>query len=115
MEIEKRINFGDKYAELVYNAMIYQIAKEVGSCACVLKGVVNVIILTGGISNSNYLVRNLKEYIDWIAPVEVIAGEFEIEALVSGVLRVLTGHESALIYTGEPVWQGFVGIVECKK
>jgi butyrate kinase len=107
VDILKKINDGDNYAELILNAMIYQIAKSVGSCACVLKGKVDAIILTGGISKSDYLVSKLKEYVDWIAPVEVMAGEFEMEALVSGIYRVLTNKEKALEYTGEPVWKGF--------
>jgi butyrate kinase len=106
-EIEKRINDGDSYAKIVYNAMIYQIGKAVGNCACTLKGKVDGIILTGGIANSNYLVKTLMEYIGWIAPVETMAGEFEMEALAAGALRVARGQEQPVIYTGEPVWQGF--------
>jgi butyrate kinase len=106
-EIEQRISDGDSYAEIVYNAMIYQIGKAVGNCACVLKGEVDGIILTGGIAKSKYLVRKLIEYIGWIAPVEIMAGEFEMEALVAGALRVVRGQEQPVIYTGVPVWQGF--------
>lgn len=106
-EIETRIVNGDQYAKVVYDAMIYQIAKNVGSCACVLKGVVDGIILTGGVSHSKYLVNKLMEYIRWIAKVEVMAGEFEMEALAAGVLRVMRGEEEPVVYTGEPVWNGF--------
>ncbi len=106
-EVERRIAEGDSYAELVYQAMIYQIGKYVGSMACVLKGKVDAVILTGGISNSKYLVEHLREYIDWIAPVEVMAGEFEMEAMAAGVLRVINGEEQAKAYTGKPVWSGF--------
>ncbi|UWG99061.1 butyrate kinase [Dehalobacter sp. DCM] len=102
-EVEKRIIDGDKYAETVYNAMIYQIAKSVGSCACVLKGNVDAILLTGGISHSKYLVDTLKEYIGWISPIEVMAGEFEMEALAAGALRVMRGEEEAVVYTGQPL------------
>lgn len=103
-EIEKRIAAGDRYAELVYNAMIYQIGKSIGAAACVLKGKVDAIILTGGIANSEYLVSKLKKYINWISPVKIIAGEFEMEALAAGVIRVERGEEEALVYTGQPVW-----------
>jgi len=106
-EIEARIREGDSYAKLIYDAMIYQIAKNVGSCACVLKGKVDAIILTGGIANSKYLVGELKSYIDWIAQVETMAGEFEMEALAAGALRAYSGEEEALQYTGIPVWSGF--------
>jgi butyrate kinase len=103
-EIQKRIDGGDKYAELIFEAMIYQIAKAVGSCACSLKGQVDAIILTGGISNSAYLAKRLVEYTGWIAKVEVMAGEFEMEALAAGALRVVQGLEEAKVYTGIPVW-----------
>ena len=107
-EIERRIAAGDDYAKLVFDAMIYQIAKSIGSCACVLKGNLDAIILTGGIANSNYLVETLKEYTKWIAPVGVMAGEFEMEALAAGALRVMNGEEKPLEYTGEPVWNCFL-------
>lgn len=103
-EIEKRIEAGDRYAELVYNAMIYQIGKSIGAAACVLKGKIDAIILTGGIANSQYLVSKLKKYINWISPVKIIAGEFEMEALAAGVIRVERGEEEALVYTGKAVW-----------
>lgn len=106
-KVEKRISEGDEYAEVIYNAMIYQIAKSVGEMAVVLQGKVDNIILTGGISYSKKLVAELKTYIDWISEITVMAGEFEMEALASGALRVLTGEEQALEYTGKPVWQGF--------
>jgi butyrate kinase len=104
IEIQKRIENGDKYAELIYDAMIYQIAKSIGSCACSLKGRVDAIILTGGISNSVYLTNRLVEYTGWIATVEVMAGEFEMEALAAGALRVMRGMEDGKVYTGVPVW-----------
>jgi butyrate kinase len=106
-EVERRIREGDSYAKIVYDAMIYQIGKSVGSCACVLEGKVDAIILTGGISASEYLTGALKKYIDWIAPVHILPGEFEMEALAAGALRVLRGEEEPRVYDGIPVWQGF--------
>ncbi|MDR1250167.1 MAG: butyrate kinase [Treponema sp.] len=106
-EVERRIREGDPYAKIVYDAMIYQIGKSVGSCACALEGKVDAIILTGGISASEYLVAALKKYIDWIAPVSALPGEFEMEALAAGALRVLRGEEQPRAYDGVSVWQGF--------
>jgi butyrate kinase len=108
-EIEERIARGDNHAKLVYDAMVYQIAKSVGSCAVTLGGDVRAIILTGGISNSNYVIETIRGYIDWIAPLVVMAGEFEMEALAAGALRVARGQEEVNIYTGSPVWSGFSG------
>lgn len=105
-KVEKMIADGDEYAKLVYDAMIYQIAKYIGSCSCSLKGKVDAIILTGGMANSKYLTDMLKEYVEWIGNIVIMAGEFEMQGLVSGVLRVKNGIEQPKRYTGEPVWKG---------
>ena len=106
-EIVKRIHEGDKYAELIYNAFIYQIAKAVGGCAAALKGDVDAVILTGGIAYDDYLTSRLKDYISWIAPIIDVPGELEMEGLAAGAIRVMEGVEKAKEYTGIPVWSGF--------
>ena len=106
-EVLERIRANDDYAKLVYDAMIYQIGKYIGAYAAVLKGEVDAILLTGGVAHDNYLVEKITDMVKYIAPVKVYAGEFEMEALANGVLRVLTGQEKAKIYTGIPVWNGF--------
>jgi len=107
VEVLERIRTGDAYANLIYDAMIYQIAKNIGAYATVLKGEVDAILLTGGIARDVYLVDRITEMVSYIAPVKVYAGEFEMEALAAGALRVLTGQEDAKTYTGMPVWSGF--------
>jgi len=107
LEILDRIKAGDTYAKLIFEAMIYQIGKNIGAYATVLKGKVDAIILTGGISRSKYLTDQITEMVAYIAPVKVMAGEFEMEALASGAYRVLTGAEEAKEYSGVPVWDGF--------
>ena len=107
VEVHRRIDSGDRYAELVYESMIYQIAKQIGAMAAVLKGKVDAIILTGGIARDNKLVETLKESIEFVATVTAIPGEFEMEALAAGALRVLKGEETSLEYSGVPVWNGF--------
>lgn len=106
-EIVARINAGDKYAKLIYDAFIYQIGKAVGGCAAALKGKVDGIILTGGIAHDRYLVDRLREYIEWIAPVSVQAGEFEMEALAAGAIRAMERQEEVRQYTGIPVFENF--------
>ena len=107
MEIIDRIENGDSYARLIYDAMIYQIGKNIGAYATVLKGQVDAILLTGGIAHDTYLIDRIVDMVKYIAPVRVYAGEFEMEALAAGALRVLTGREQAKTYTGVPVWKGF--------
>lgn len=106
-EVGEMIKQGNSYAKLVYDGMIYQIGKTAGAMAIVLQGMVDGVILTGGISHDAYVVDSLKKMLSFLAPVEVMAGEFEMEALGSGAVRVLEGKEAAKIYTGEPVWSGF--------
>jgi butyrate kinase len=89
---------GDRKAELLFNAMVYQIAKEIGKCAAVLCGKVETIILTGGIAYSKDIVDGIKERVEFIAPVVVYPGEDELLALAQGGLRVLKGEETAKEY-----------------
>ncbi len=92
-EAEAMAQAGNEYAELVLDAMNYQIAKEIGAMATVLSGKVDAIILTGGMANSRRLVEDVKGRTGFIAPVIVKAGEFEMEALAGGGERVLSGEE----------------------
>ncbi len=98
VDVERRIEAGDATASLVFDAMVYQIAKEIGAMATALQGSVDAILITGGMAHSAKLIRNLREFIGWIAPVHVYPGEDELQALVEGALRVIRGEESALPY-----------------
>ena len=95
IEVERRIDAGDRKAALILEAMVYQIGKEAGAMAAVLKGKVDTVILTGGIAHSERVVRQLRGYVEWIAPVHVYPGEDELKALADGVFRVLNGEEQA--------------------
>ena len=92
------IKNGDEKAELIYKALAYQVSKEIGSCATVLKGKVDAVILTGGLSYDEMLVSWIKEYVEYIGKVIVYPGEDEMSALALGGLRVLNGEEQALEY-----------------
>jgi len=94
-EVERRIIAGDARAALVFEAMAYQIAKDIGAMATVLDGRVNAILLTGGMARSEKLIAAIREAVEWIAPVVVYPGEDELEALAAGALRVLRGEETA--------------------
>ncbi len=97
-EVEAKIANGDEYAKLVYDALILQVAKSIGELATVVNGDVDAIILTGGIAYSKYITEEISKRVKFIAPVEVLAGENELEALAFGGLRVLKGEEEARIY-----------------
>jgi butyrate kinase len=99
MEVERRIVAGDGQAAKVYEAMVYQIAKEIGAMATVLKGSVEAILLTGGMAHSGRLVAGITDRVRWIAPTKVYPGEDELQALAEGVLRVLRHEEPARAFT----------------
>jgi len=95
VEVEKRIDAGDARAKIVFEAMVYQVAKDIGAMAAALRGRVDAVLITGGMAHSERLMAALRDRIGWIAPVEIYAGEDELQALVEGVLRVLRGEEPA--------------------
>ncbi len=97
-EVEERIADGDEDARQVYEAMAYQIAKEIGAMATVLRGDVHAIVLTGGLANSKMLTRWIAERVASLSKVLVLAGEFEMQAMALGALRVLNGEEEARTY-----------------
>jgi butyrate kinase len=101
-EIERRAEGGDEKAAFAFRAMIYQIAKEIGAVAASLKGRVEGVILTGGMSRSDFLLQELRPYIDYLGPVFHYPGEREMEALAQGAIRVLENRESARSYWDAP-------------
>ncbi len=97
-DVEKMVNEGDKNAEEVREAFIMQVAKNIGSMSCVLKGKVDQIIITGGIAYDKVVVSGLKDRVGFIAPITVYPGEDELLALAQGALRVMNGEEEAMTY-----------------
>ncbi len=97
-DVEKMANEGDAHAIEVRDAFILQIAKDIGSMACVLSGKIDQIIVTGGIAYDKAVVAGLKERCEWMAPFTVYPGEDELLALTQGALRVLNGEEEAKEY-----------------
>lgn len=107
LEVYNRGQAGDAYAAMLWDAMLYQIEKCIGAMAAVLHGNVDGILLGGGMVYNDDLVLQIKTACEWIAPVTAYPGEFEMEAMAAGAMRVLTGKETAKRYSGEPVWTGF--------
>ena len=87
--IDKKIREGDRRAKLVLDAMVYQIAKQIGASAAVLDGRVDAVVLSGGLVQDGILIAKLKRKIDWIAPVLIYPGEKEMHALALGAFGVL--------------------------
>ncbi|MFY9377643.1 MAG: butyrate kinase, partial [Peptococcia bacterium] len=98
IEVNEKIKAGDKNALLIYQAMAYQVAKDVGAMASVLKGKVDVIAITGGIAYDTLFTGWIKERVEHLGKVVFYPGEDELLALVQGVLRVLKGEEEPQNY-----------------
>ncbi|MBR0025763.1 MAG: butyrate kinase [Clostridia bacterium] len=95
VKIEERIEAGDEHAKLIYQAFAYQVAKCIGGLCAAASRVPDRIILTGGAAHSKMLTGWIRERAERFAPVSLMAGEYEMEALAAGALRVLRGEEDA--------------------
>jgi butyrate kinase len=100
-EVERRIADGDSFAALVYDAMVYQIAKVIGSISTVLHGRIDAMLITGGMAHSEKLIASLLPAVSWIAPVKIYPGEDELRAMSEGAMRVLRHEELAREYKSE--------------
>lgn len=101
-EVEKMVEAGDKKAELIMQAMAYGVAKSIGGLSVVRGGDVDQIVLTGGAAYSKRITDWIKEKVSFIAPVTIIPGEKEMEALAAGALRVLRDEEEIHPYDVYP-------------
>ena len=104
LDVFNRAEAGDKDAKLIWDTMTYQIVKYIGAMSTVLHGKVDGILLGGGMVHNKKLVADITEACSWIAPVTAYPGEFELEAMAAGAIRVLDGEEQAKEYTGVPRW-----------
>lgn len=107
LEVIGRAENGDQYALLLWNSMIYQIQKSIGAMAAVLHGNIDGILLGGSMARNKDLVGQIKNVCEWIAPISVYPGEFEMEAMAAGAIRALNGQEEVKNYTGKCIFQGF--------
>nr|WGD88507.1 butyrate kinase [Bacillus subtilis] len=98
VKVEQMIQGGDEKARFIYDAMAYQVAKEIGATSAALKGEVEAIVLTGGLAYGKSFVSAIRSYIDWISDVLVYPGENELQSLAQGALRVLQGEEQSKQY-----------------
>lgn len=100
-KVEEMIRSGNEEARLIFQAMAYQIAKEIGSKAVVLCGQVKAVILTGGLAYSARLMDTVRAYAGWVAPFVIEPGEDEMRSLMEAGERVLNGEEAPKNYDVE--------------
>lgn len=92
LAVEKAAIAGDPKAELLEEAFAYQVAKQIGENAVVLKGKIDAIILTGGIAYGKPVIARIKRYVDWMAPVAVYPGEDEMAAMALNANLIINGE-----------------------
>ncbi|OYD16893.1 butyrate kinase [candidate division WOR-3 bacterium JGI_Cruoil_03_44_89] len=97
-EVREKMNRGNEKAKLLYEAMAYQISKEIGACATVLRGDIQGIVLSGGLAHDNAFIELIRRSVNFIAKIFVFPGGDEMKALAMGALRVLRGEERAKVY-----------------
>lgn len=97
-EVVERIKKGDQKAKGIFRAMVYQIAKEIGAMAAVLKGQVDGVVITGGMTHCQEIVLELEPYISFLGKLFVFPGEEELEAMAEGGFRALDGKEEIKDY-----------------
>ena len=100
-EVEKRIEAGDEKARLIFEAMAYQVAKEIGSASAVLCGDIDAILLTGGLAYGEMFVKWITDRVHFLAPVHVSPGEDELLALAEAVSETIPGNEPVRVYEKE--------------
>lgn len=114
-KIYERVKKKDEEASLIYSSMVYQIGKQIGAMAVVLKGHVDAILLTGGLMIYEDICDRIRENCSWIAEVWSYPGELEQEALACEVCKALKGEREILKYQGKPVFEGFSFIEDEKR
>lgn len=97
-EIEKMADEGNEKAKLIIEAEAYGMAKSIGAIATTFKQKPDAIVLTGGLAYCKPIANKIKEAVEFIAPVEIMAGENELEAMALGGLRIMRGEEKANEY-----------------
>lgn len=106
-KIHALVDKGDRKATLVWQTMIYQICKMIGSMSVVLCGKVDAILLTGGLLRFADVAEGIRCRCGFIAPIETYPGEMEQEAMALPALKVLRGEIEPKRYCGHNVWSGF--------
>jgi butyrate kinase len=96
--VEQRIDNGDELSRAVVSAMVYQIAKEIGSMFVAAGSDVEAIVLTGGLARSKMIRSSLHQRVGRLAPILSFEGSLEMEALAAGALVVLCGRSEAMTY-----------------
>lgn len=100
-DVAARAERGEQPYKKVLDAMLYSVSREVGARAVALRGKADAIILTGGIAHNGYCVNTIRDWVDWIAPVVVRAGEDELGSLADNAYRYLTDKVKPTKYAPE--------------
>ncbi len=97
-KIEAAARAGKKKFALVHDAFVFQVAKQIGAMAAVLDGKVDAIVLTGWMVHGKLFVQKLRRKIRFIAPIQLITKNSEMEALASAAMDIVEGKKKAKVY-----------------
>lgn len=97
-EVSDMLAEGNVEASRVIDAMVYQIAKEIGSLHGIAKGQLDAIILTGGLAYNQDVIQPLIEMIDHLGDISIHPGENELESLAFNMYKYLNGEIEAKEY-----------------
>ena len=89
---------GDPKFVEAYQALVYQLAKDIGAMAAVLHFDVDAIVYTAGMAYEQFFCDDISAYVSKIAPIIRMPGEEEMRSLAEGALRVLHGEQEAAVY-----------------
>ncbi len=97
-ELERREKT-DMDVKLAAQAFVHAVAKAIGAYAVALEARPDAVAITGGVARWSALIDRIERRVGWIAPVIVLPGEQELEALAEGAGRVMLGFEEPREWT----------------
>ena len=97
-EIIARAEAGEEACAVFTKGFCISVAKYIASLATVVAGKVDAIVLTGGIAHSKVITTEIADRVKFIAPVEVYAGENELESLAENGYGILAGEFEVRTY-----------------
>ena len=97
-EICAKVVEGDPKFVQAYEALVYQLAKDIGAMAAVLHFDVDAIVYTAGMAYEEFFCNDISKYVAKLAPIIRLPGEEEMRSLAEGALRVLHGEQEAGVY-----------------
>jgi butyrate kinase len=92
LDIYNNAKNGSTESAFYIDAFVYQVAKAIGEMAPVVDGVIDAILLTGGIAYNKEIVDKISRKVRFIAPVIDFPGEDEMKAMAMNAMLMIRGE-----------------------